>query len=342
MVALGLLYVNLPQYIDHRWFAYVGGAMLEGNRPYLEVGDLNFPGVFFMHALALFLFGYNSWAFPLLDYIFLLAFVLIMARTLGVRKSREEALVFLVLYPLVYVTLGSPMAGQRDLLSAHLVLLAGAFLLRRVEGGHWSWLILDGLAVFMAVVMKPTFAIFAPALPLMDLAARPQSGRTLRRIATDHAIEGASVAAALGAMLLVGWVSGVLWASYEWLIFNVEIFSTLKQPTSFLLERTRHLAMTYWPAYLVVGAVGFVRWFRYGDRPLLVLVLSSFATTVVSVVVQHKGFDYHFVAIIPGLSLLMSDALGWCCPRLRCCGSSGHAWRGARLRRLLWPLFWCS
>ena len=308
---VGSLYLSPPQYIDHRWFDYLGGAMLEGELPYRDLGDQNFPGIILLHALALWLFGSHTWSFPLLDYLLLNGFLLVMARTLQRRVGVREALFFPPIYLLMYVSTGTGISGQRDLLATHCTLLAGVFLLRRIEGGHWIWLILDSLAIFMAAMLKPTFALAAVALPLIDLVTRHQSGRSWARMAADHAIEAFTMIAAVGIIALVGWRVGILGAWYEWFQFNSQIYRSLKASNEYILGRARLIAMTYWPMYIVIAFIGGLLWLRRGDRPLLVVLIASFTTAAVSLIVQAKGWDYHFAAFLPIMGILMSYALAW-------------------------------
>ncbi len=312
-VILGVLYVNLPRWIDHRWNDYLGSVLLEGGRPYIDVGANDFPGLFFLHALALGLFGYQSWSFRLLDYLLLLGFVLVVGRILAARQGTREALIFVPLYQLIYVTAGYGISGQRDLLAAHLDLVAGALLLWRIGGGHRAWLVPAGLAVLMAALRKPTYALFAPALPLIDLVARRQSGRTLRRIAADHAVWATTAGTVAAVLVAIGWHLDILGAWYEWAIaWNGEVYSGISRlsPAALFLRVSRVL-LTFWPVYTAVAFVGGLLWWSSGDRPFLVLLLATAITTIASVILQGKLYYYHISALLPVLVLLMSHALAW-------------------------------
>jgi hypothetical protein len=103
----------------------------------------------------------------------------------------------------------------------------------------------------------------------------------------------------------------VLGAWYEWFVFNYETYATLNESNAFLLARARIFVKSYWPVYTAVASVGGLIWLRRGDRPLLVLLAATFATALVSLIVQHKGWDYHYAAFLPVLVLLMTEALAW-------------------------------
>jgi hypothetical protein len=337
-LVVGLLYANLPLYIDQYWYEYIGGAWLAGELPYVEAGDQNYPGAGLMHALSLLMFGAHSWTFRVFDYLILLGFVVAFGRALAIRQGLTVAAIFVPLYQLVYVTSGAPIAGQRDVLAAQLVLAGGGFLFERIRGGRLFWMAAAGLSVFCAALLKPTYAVFAAVLPVVDLIARPGSGRSLRRIAADHALAVSVMAAGAAVLLLIGWRMGVLQAWYEYtVVFNADIYTFGERPPmAVVFAWVGGRFLKYWAVYTAAALVGGLLWLRDGDRPLLALLAATCAMVVGSSVLQARMLDYHLAAVLPALTALIANALAWSLRQLAAGLRRLRAGRPSRWREL-WP-----
>lgn len=121
--------------MDESLFDYVGWVCTQWGVPFRDAADHDFPGMFFLHALARFLFQSPMWSFRSFDYLLLLAFCGLVYRGLCRFHDRLTALIFVPLYQIMYVTAGFWMSGQRDLIGVHLMLSAGLLFLERVRGG---------------------------------------------------------------------------------------------------------------------------------------------------------------------------------------------------------------
>ena len=127
-VTLGALYAAIPPFTDQEQLGYMGYVTLKGGVLYRDAGDPNMPGEPLLHLAALAAFGNHYWSYGLIDYLLLLVFVGAMGRLLSEAHGILAGVLFSLIYPVVYVTAGIGIAGQRDYLAAHAVTIA-AFLL---------------------------------------------------------------------------------------------------------------------------------------------------------------------------------------------------------------------
>jgi len=93
---------------------------------------MNWPGAMWLHELGLRVFGVHPWTWRLTDFLFLLGFSVAGAGFLAANGWRRASVTFLFLYPPLYITAGSWMAGQRDIIGAGFLLVACAL---AVPGG---------------------------------------------------------------------------------------------------------------------------------------------------------------------------------------------------------------
>jgi hypothetical protein len=145
---------------------------------------------------------------------------------------------------------------------------------------------------------------------MVDLAARRSTGRALRCIALDHFLTGLTLAVATGLLAAVAWRAGVLDDWYELAIrFNSQVYSPESDQGVRLLGRGVALFGQCWHWYTAFALLGAVLWARSGDRPLLLLLATCLVITFGSVVVQGKGFEYHYGGCLIVLGALVAHTL---------------------------------
>lgn len=309
---VAFLYVNLPPNPDQALYDQMGAVIAGGGVVYRDCADHNFPGAPLLHAAAYALCRDPLRSFRRLDAALLFLFTAAFGRAVGASRGWATGAVFLFLYPVMYATSGVWVAGQRDILAAHLGLLAGVCLLRRGAGGSWGWPAGAGLMLAAASLLKPTSLLYAPALLAADLATR----RPPRRVALDHAAAWAAAAAALGLVAAAAGWAGVLGEWYDVAVrFNAQVYSRRTPAAWDLLRSGATVFVHEWHWYAALAALGAVPWARSGGRALLGLLAAGAAVTLVSVAAQRKGFGYHYGGCLPVLAALASDALaragGW-------------------------------
>ena len=140
---------------------YVAARLLEGAAPYRDLFDMNWPGVYLAHALALVVLGRGDGAFRAFDLAILAgttAGLVAALRPFG----RRGAAAAVALFWLYHLAGGAWRAGQRDLLLClPLAGLAGAALADAARPRRWTLGLAAG-ALGVAVWIKPHAALLIP------------------------------------------------------------------------------------------------------------------------------------------------------------------------------------
>ncbi len=308
-VFLGVLYTGLPGSPDQSLYDYMGWVLASGGVPYVDVADQNWPGKMVLHAIATALFGNHLWSWRLFDYGLLLATCALLWGLARRTQGRAAAWAVVPLYQTMYVLGTGWFAGQRDVVAAPMLLMAVWAFLGRVEGGPRRLCVFQGLAMTGAILLRPTLGLLAPLLALVDGVTLRRTGRRLPTWLADHAAVAATMGAALAALALAAVPSGALaaWRDVS-LRFVTEVYAGSVGLGELALDTTRYV-LGSWHWYLVLAGIGVVRWWR--RTPLAAAALGAVAvTTVVSLVVQRKGFGYHLGPLLPLLALGMAPLVG--------------------------------
>lgn len=293
------LYVHKPPSPDQSIFDYIGWVGSQGGRYYVDVAEQNFPGEMLLHEVAIRMFGARLWAYRAIDFCVLCMGAGALWYLLRSRVSGVGAAAGALAYVVGYVSSNPWMSGQRDAVATNLLLVAGAALRWRIRGGG-GWLIgCVGAVFFVAMLLRPTFGLFALPLVWIDRVTAGDSGRSLRRTVVDTG--GVAGVALVLAALCAGW--GVAGGSLDdfadqAILFNVQSYAEGHSATD-TLGRLHTVGVHYlWflPA-AVVGLAG--TWGARGAPPGVSIVAALFPLGVVSAIVQNKGFAYHLAPILP-------------------------------------------
>ena len=181
VLALGLILL-LPTLtyrmgVDQGVFAYLGNGILHGRWPYLDAWESDYPGMMFLQALEISVFGKSIVMFRVFDLavqLLALFFVLRLAVWAG---NRAGGVLAVGLYALTYQSYGPWNTAQRE-----------GFAMPLVLWGYWLYATRDrrpagrtafgiGLGLGLAVVIKPTLLALAlfylPLLPTLRVS-RPR------------------------------------------------------------------------------------------------------------------------------------------------------------------------
>jgi hypothetical protein len=308
-VLLGACYGLVPPSPDHQVFDYAGWVASTGGTLYVDVIEQNWPGAMWLHALAVEVLGVHLWTFRAFDYVLMLGASFTLMGLLRQAGARTAAWVVVPLYQGLYVTQDMWFSGQRDIIAAELLLAVGLALVMRQKGGSRGWVVLVGLGVFLATMVRPTYLLAAPLFVAVDALTLRHSGRSARQVAGDAAL-GAGVFLAC-TLLLVAHAhgTGALEAFRQAaLAFNAEAYAT-SHPPSIVWQSLRGLWLSwYW--FLGFALIGAVLWVVRGERMVLGLLAAMLVATLVSVAVARAGFGYHFGGILPLMTILMAYFVG--------------------------------
>ncbi len=292
----GLAWLSLPWPLVHDApiLHYIAWRISEGQAPYRDLFDMNFPGTYAIHWAVLRLAGGGDFAWRVFDLLALAATagaVWAFAEPWGRAAAAGGALLF----ALYHLAGGAWLAGQRDYLMCPL-LLAGALGVARWAEGSRASLGWGGLALGAASTVKPHALLFAAALAVLVARVRPRA----------LALFAASVAAAPVAAVL--WV-GALGGLRAWITlltgYLVPLYRTLGRPESWAVYRGYAWVPLVLAAAGSVGVVVADRRFtlRHGIAALGVLY------GVAHWLGQGKGWEYHLYPLAAFCALLAWSGL---------------------------------
>jgi hypothetical protein len=197
VAASGVLYATLPPSPDQWFLGYTGWRVTQGDVPYHDFADGNWPGCHWLHAAAVLLLGNGPHTWRVFDFGLMLACVGFAAATARELWGVRAGWWTLVLYPALYVVLGRWFAGERDVVGAHLLFVALWFYWRGVTRRRAGYQVGTGLLLAGAVLVKPTFAVFGAFLACHALLAVPAALCPLRARLLHVLAAGASSVAGL-------------------------------------------------------------------------------------------------------------------------------------------------
>jgi Dolichyl-phosphate-mannose-protein mannosyltransferase len=200
----GALYLTVPPSPDQFNHAYMGWRLLEGDIPYRDFIDVNWPGVMGLHALAVWIFGVNLWSWHALDFLLFAASALFLADLVRLAAGREAGKLGLILFPVVYLSAWSWMSGQHDMSAAQFLVGALWFHVRGYQRRSWWWQLGTGLFIGAAMLNKPTVGVSGLLLPMQALWLRNSMVSVLKHTAAAGAAAVATLLVALGAVLARG------------------------------------------------------------------------------------------------------------------------------------------
>jgi len=224
-VAFGLYYTwDWPIYWDGAIIRYIAWRILQGNAPYRDVFEGDFPGTFLLHMTSLTLQGRSDFAFRMFDLFFcMLSSGLIVL--LGWRACRFYAISGGLFYIVFHLSWGAESMAERDFLMVPFLLFSAWMLRISLERPNQRGvLFLFGVSTGYAFWIKPLALLFAVmAGSVLLLRPAPWKRKILALVQMGLGI-------AVPALLIHGWLwhTGGLAAFYDILInFTLPIYPTI-------------------------------------------------------------------------------------------------------------------
>ncbi len=331
LVACGLALpvLTYPPGRDQGEFATIGRGILNGRVPYTELWNPKPPAVFYVYALAMRLLGQTAMALRAIDF-FVVPICSACLFWIGRQIiNRRIGLWAALLFPVFYFTETFWTLTQNDGIVLVPMLLAMALTLKissqethNRERVTLLYACLAGALAGYVVWYKYPFALFGVLLAVIYLGLRWQARETApfaqRDIYAGLAFVTGGVLAIGGGILLLmaqgAWDeflhSAQVTAQYTALTFNGNDFRDL-------MSTAIGYRWHYWGLLFVLAALGAAsyRSIVTSRRSLvssqvmnLALLLVWLSTGLVVMLVQAKGYDYHWLPMLPPLVLL--GALG--------------------------------
>jgi hypothetical protein len=297
-LACGLYYSSIPPSPDQSLYDYIAWQGLHSVQWYVGSFDVTWPGNLIIHEAGIRLFGVHKWTARLTDFLLLQPALFAMFWFLRSAGLRFAAIAVLLIYPIVYVTSGSWMAGHRDIVAMHFLIGSAAIILVYRERLIGS-LFLSGLLLGYAVLLRPTYLAFGPAL-LVVLPHKPFK----ELIAPLMSLAIGTLAFPL-TFAMAGLITHTIGAWFEdgvgFVLYVYQVPLSRIRLAARFVENVREQFL--WLA--ATGLAASIFWHRAKMHAALLFGMAI--TSVVSFVVQNKGFPYHLGGLIPVFTI---SALG--------------------------------
>ena len=287
---------------DQGLFAWVGDAITNGGLPYRDAWDIKGPLLYYVYAGVQWLFGIHLWGIRLFDAALLAITAWVMFQTALPLTDGRLASFAAVLYVLWYASHSYWHTAQPDGWAGMLVLGAMAPLLVDSRSYGFSKMVRAGVCIGLAVLLKPVWIVFI-ALPLLHLLLTRQSR------AISHAL-AVLAGCIIPVGLLVGWLAwqGVL-SDYVDIHLKYSALYAGFAPENRLKGLGEYLLFGRVTAVVLpLSAYGAVVLWRERRRSAVLLVM-WWAITIVLVAAQGRFYAYHWLPMLPAVTLLTAIGL---------------------------------
>ena len=297
----------LPLARDQGIFAYVGQIILDGGTPYRDVFEIKGPGIHYVYALAMAVFGQSAWGIRL----FFFGVALIgtrLAASLGERIAGSAArLPVVVCFAFAVLPAGDQShwnTGQAE--DVILILLLASILSLDAERpaiGIRAWG--AGVLLGLSFLFKPTAAASGVLVALTFLwSLRRVAARTGSRRSTPALLRVAIAGAAgfvtpLFVAALYLWHAGALADCWSMVVRNNLAYAGRSVGAS----HAEALRFAGWGGMAILTAsAGLIPAIR--SSRAFALTAAAFAGAWMAVIAQGKYFEYHWTPAIGFLAIL--------------------------------------
>lgn len=288
--------------VDHGVFAYMGAEVLEGRWPYLGTWESDYPGLMFLQAAVIFLFGKSIFMFRLFDCLVQLGSAYLIYRiAYRVGSHRAAALLAAALFCLIYQGYGTWNTAQRESFGVFFILL-----------GYWLYLTAErrsalitamgiGLGVGIAALIKPTLlALSAFYAPLLLQLPHRQAWKPLLTAL-------AGVLTPTAALLIFYWIHGGLYQLYEACVLYQSVYTSRLRGDapawSYWLSKVRRLG-GHAVGLAILSALFLLSGRSRRERFMLYL---AYLGSVYAVFVQGTFAGYHYLQGLGVGSILVGN-----------------------------------
>lgn len=321
LVALPVL--SYPMGRDQGMYANIGRSILQGGTPFVDMWDIKPPPIYYLYAAGIRLFGASSAAIRAIDFALVplgMAGLYLFGSALRQRSLGAWAA---LLYGLFYFNEDFPSLTQNDSLVTVPMIWAAYAALRAMHstpGSRRALLgsLLTGLLSGIVLWFKHYFAFFVLALVVNQVVARWQSSQrgALLREGTVFALGGLLSG---GTLLLLFWAQGMV---QEMLIVAQGTAAYNAQGYDFqaFLGNMANYWRFRWQTWhglliLVLLWLPLRGWQTAAPDAAhraafpVRLVLLWLASALAFALIQAKGFDTHWIPMLPPMALLGAGAV---------------------------------
>jgi hypothetical protein len=298
LIALAVLAANFffPFFCDSDIYHSMAMDLVRyGKLPYIDSWDLNFPGIVYLHALSITLFGPSDTGFRLFDTIVQVVLALPLYRYATEMWGRSAGLWAVGLYSLYYIDGYWWTIGQRDGYMGFCVLLAALPYLRGERISSNMRLVITGLLIGSAFLIRPTALAVAPIIFYFQ--------RDLRSILI---IVASSLILPVAAFVPYLFIDGGLEQVYRSLVdIHLTVYGGMPSEWTKLIQRP------WIRRAIIAGFVGgaIMTLMHKRSHPTL-RTLPFVAASFLGMLAMRKFFDYHwlpiFIFAVPLAALTLS------------------------------------
>jgi len=338
--------LRFPLGRDEATYCLIGQGLLRGQLLYRDLWDNKPPGVFYIYAVIVKIFGPVMWSIGIVDILWLLAIsacIFYFARRYLGAPAAAIAIVFNALW---HCSWGYIHAAQPENFLTLFVFLA-YFLLMSAKARNWTGNFAAGLLCGAAFWVKYNAAPFFPVLtflPYLDLSRFDERPRRVRLTIPWRKWAERTLVVVVGFLLTVAVVLIYFWGAGAWPALKEVQFEVLPRYASTFLTRIPHynlwaIELTYvhlgpWTE-AAFGAALLIAWWRRQLRviaPVLAMAIAGYVSTAS----QARFSSYCFETAYPFFAMLWGYVIVKLCEGFMYLRNS-FARRGWRLAGvLLW------
>ncbi len=296
--------IDFPLERDEGEYAMMGQLILEGETPYGAAFNMKYPGVYYMYALFMFIFGESvagiRTGFLILSILTVFAMWRAGSRLLGPVAGAVSASVFGLMSVSPNFLGFSAHATQFVVMPV----IASLWIMNSGIGSDWKKWSLAGLLLGIAVLMKQHAVVFSLAgIVAAWVPDHPAFRMRLRRIA----FLTIGIAAPVGAAMLYIYSKGVFNNFWFWTFEYAALYATGKSVLSgwMIFESAFANVTGIWLGVWILAGMGIlISLVSRKSRKKQGTVLFAFGLCgFLSVVPSMNFFAHHFVTMIPALAL---------------------------------------
>jgi len=300
-------YGHWPLWEDHGIFHRIVFEVSQGLRPYVDIPEFNWPGIYGIHYLARLISGSSAVGLRVLDSIFV--FSACFALLFILREAKAGFAVRLLCvsaYLLSYYMGGMGNTAQHESFAAPAILLG---LLPWIRGANADqpvsvpWYIASGIGMATGVLIKPT------VWPLGFVAVLWAVWRELFRGQTWVRLIACGAGGCVPVLLAGGWLwkNGAVEGFWRWGVhFTSSSYSTWQlSPGELALYIVRNVSTRGSPFCSFLFVVALISWFaanrkradKFSPSRLMIFGLAILVASVAIVWMQYKGTVYHCIPL---------------------------------------------
>ena len=295
-----------PAHHDGAIFVYVGEMWAAGTVPYVQLFDNKPPGIFALIALAAHT-HHTLWALALIEFLFVMAYILTVKKTLQICGASEGVVLFGTLGAAAMINLH--LYGAGNMTEVYMLWPMSASMLAflwAIESRKIRYVFLAGLLSGVACMFKPfgLSALFAQ-IAFTCVQERPKGRNCPAWITVNAAGAAAAWIPVLAYFYLHNGLREVLDASF---LYNVHYGLASKGSVLDILTMlmTRMLPVSTIVVCLALGMAELRKptaEIPEARRSLWILTLFWFGSGLVLVLAAGRGYGHYFMSLTPALGL---------------------------------------